>query len=186
MACIVARSGFYVTSVDVDDRRIATINAGKSPIGGNEPGLAELIAEGVASGRLVATMDYSKLGDAHIVILCIDTPVEPDTHLPAYRGLRTALASLGPVLQDGALVIIELTLAPGTMTGVIIPELEQTSGKRAGHDFYVGHCPERMMPGLLLHNLTAMNRTVGGQTIEIAQIMVAFYRHFCHRRSGSY
>jgi UDP-N-acetyl-D-mannosaminuronic acid dehydrogenase len=85
---------------------------------------------------------------------------------------------LGPVLQDGALVIVESTIAPGTMTGLVIPELERTSGKRAGQGFYVGHCPERVTPGLLLHNLTHVNRTVGGQNMEIAQAMVAFYRHF--------
>jgi len=108
----------------------------------------------------------------------MDTPVEIDTHLPAYRGLKSALSSLGPVLQSNALVIVESTIAPGTMKGLVIPELERSSSKQAGRDFYVGHCPERVMPGLLLHNLTNMNRTVGGQTPEVAEVMVAFYRHF--------
>ena len=52
------------------------------------------------------------------------------------------------------------------------------SGKKAGVDFFVGHCPERVTPGLLLHNLTKLSRSVGGQTPEIAQAMVALYRQY--------
>ncbi len=177
-AAVIARAGYHVTGVDTDHERIAAIARGESPIGGEEPGIAALIAETAASGRLHASTDYGDLRDASLLLICVDTPIEPDTHRPAYRGLRAVLASLGPVLRAGALVIIESTIAPGTMSGLVIPELERASGKRAGVDFFLGHCPERVTPGLLLHNLTTVNRTVGGQTPDIAQVMVAFYRRF--------
>ena len=173
---MISKSGIRVTGVDTNAQRVDTINNGLSPIGGNEPGIAELIAEVIASGRLNATTDYVQLSDACVVIICVDTPVEAETHYPAYRGLRAALQSLGKVLASGALVIIESTIAPGTMTGVVITELEQASGKKAGADFFVGHCPERVTPGRLLHNLTKLSRSVGGQTPEVAQAMVALYR----------
>ena len=64
------------------------------------------------------------------------------------------------------------------MSGVVIPELEGASGKKAGDDFFVGHCPERVTPGLLLHNLTKLSRSVGGQTPEVTQAMMALYRNF--------
>ncbi len=178
VACMIARSGFQVTGVDVNAPRIATINSGKSPIGGDEPGIAELIADVTASGRLRVTTDYSPLENVNIAILCIDTPIEAETHYPLYRGLRAALQSLGAVMSDGILVIVESTIAPGTMSGVVIPILEQASGKKAGIDFFVGHCPERVTPGLLLHNLTKLSRSVGGQTPEVARTMVALYKTY--------
>jgi UDP-N-acetyl-D-mannosaminuronic acid dehydrogenase len=178
VACMIAKSGFRVTGVDVNAPRIAVINSGQSPIGGDEPGIAELIAEVTAAGGLQATTDYTHLADVNIAILCIDTPIEAETHYPLYRGLRSALQSLGSVLATGTLVIVESTIAPGTMHNVVIPALEQASGKKSGVDFFVGHCPERVTPGLLLHNLTKLSRSVGGQTPEIAQVMVALYKHY--------
>lgn len=175
VTCMLANSGFSVTGVDIDTVRVATINASLSPFEGEEPGIADLITEGTATGRLRATSDATELSSAQIVIVCVDTPIERDTHLPSYRGLRAALNGLGPVLATGAIVIIESTIAPGTMSGVVIPELERAGGKQAGQDFYVGHCPERVTPGLLLHNLKTMSRSVGGQTPSVADAMVALY-----------
>ena len=154
------------------------INKGESPIGGDEPGITDLIAEVTLGGHLHATIDYADLKDAQAVIICVDTPVEADSHLPLYQGLRSALRSLGKFLADGALVIVESTIAPGTMLDVVIPELEAASGKRAGADFFVGHCPERVTPGRLIHNLTKLSRSVGGQTPEVAQAMVALYQQY--------
>jgi UDP-N-acetyl-D-mannosaminuronic acid dehydrogenase len=178
VACLLAHHGFQVTGIDINESRVRAINAGQSPIGGEEPGILELIAEVAASGRLQAATDYARLSTAALVIICVETPIDPETHRPAYRALRAALAALGPVMRAGTLVIIESTIAPGTMTGVVIPELEKASGKRAGVDFFVGHCPERVTPGKLLHNLIHVSRTVGGQTPEIAQAMVALYRTY--------
>ena len=178
VACMIAKSGFQTIGVDVNTSRVAVINNGASPIGGDEPGIAELVSEVVTSGCLRATTDYVQLADIHVAVLCVDTPIEAETHYPLYAGLRSALRSFGSVMAEGVLVIIESTIAPGTMSGVVIPELERASGKKAGVDFFVGHCPERVTPGLLLHNLTRLSRSVGGQTPEIAQAMVALYSNF--------
>jgi nucleotide sugar dehydrogenase len=87
------------------------------------------------------------------------------------------LEQLGPVLKDGALVIVESTVAPGTMGRVVRPLLEKSSGKRVNGGFTLGHCPERVMPGKLLANLRGVSRVCGGATPETAQAMVALYRH---------
>jgi UDP-N-acetyl-D-mannosaminuronic acid dehydrogenase len=81
------------------------------------------------------------------------------------------------VLKDGALVIVESTIAPGTMSDVVLPLLEAGSGLKVNDSFFLGHCPERVMPGKLLSNLRNVNRVVGGMTPETAQTMVALYRH---------
>ena len=176
VACLFAEAGFDVVGVDIQTERIAKINAGVSPIEGEEPGLAELLAQMVQTGRLHATTDYAELAECDVVTINVETPVD-EQHSPRYVALRSVLHSLGPVLKAGTLVIVESTIAPGTMAKIVKPLLEKSSGKRAGEDFFLGHCPERVMPGKLLANLRGVSRVCGGETPETAEAMLALYRH---------
>ena len=173
VACMFAQAGFSVVGLDIKADRIATISAGHNPIEGVEPGLAELIAEVVAAGRLHATTDYAQLRRADVVLIDVETPVDED-HVPQYAALKAVCQSLGPVLKAGALVIVESTIAPGTVAGVVLPQLQ--ASKVANRDFYIGACPERVMPGRLLLNLKTMSRVCGGGTPETAETMTALYR----------
>lgn len=176
VAAAFAGVGFTVVGVDVKEERVGLINAGISPISGHEPGLAELLAEVARSGRLRATTDYAALAAADVVLINVETPVDED-HQPHYAALTAACRRLGAALQPGALVIVESTTAPGTMDKVVRPLLEEASGGKLGVDFYLGACPERVMPGKLLANLRQMSRVCGGNTPETAATMVALYRH---------
>ncbi len=176
-ACMFANAGFKVNGVDLNGPRTATINAGRSPIEGDEPGLADLVSGVVASRRLRTSTAYSDLADTDVVLICVDTPVDPD-HRPRFGALRSACSRLGEVLKDGALVIIESTIAPGTIESVVKPALEASSGRRAGTGFYLGHCPERVMPGKLLRNMRTMSRVCGGSSAEVADLMIALYSTF--------
>ena len=75
-------------------------------------------------------------------------------------------------------MIIESTIAPGTIESVVKPALEESSGRRAGTGFYLGHCPERVMPGKLLRNMRTMSRVCGGSSAEVADLMIALYSTF--------
>jgi len=176
VACLFAEAGFDVVGVDIQAERVAKINAGVSPIAGKEPGLAELLAEVVRAGKFHATTDYAELVDCDVVTINVETPVD-EKHVPRYVALRSSLRSLGPVLQEGALIIVESTIAPGTMARVVKPLLEESSGKRANAGFFLGHCPERVMPGKLLANLRGVSRVCGGEMPETAETMIALYRH---------
>lgn len=175
VACLFAEAGFDVIGVDIQAERVAQINAGLSPIQGDEPGLAELLAQVVHSGKLRATSDYALLADCDVFTINVETPVD-ERHVPRYVALQHALRALGPVLKEGALVIVESTIAPGTMARLVKPLLEETSGQRVNAGFYLGHCPERVMPGKLLANLRGVSRVCGGETPETAQAMLALYR----------
>lgn len=177
LACTFAQKGFNVLGVDIVEDRIQKINAGLSPIEGKEPGLADLIDSVVGQQKLRATSDYADLADRDVILICVETPVDDD-HKPRYTALRAVLGSLGPVLKEGALVIIESTIAPGTMNSLVKPLLEESSEKRLNQDFFLGNCPERVMPGRLLANLREMSRVVGGMSPETAEAMVALYAHF--------
>jgi UDP-N-acetyl-D-mannosaminuronic acid dehydrogenase len=175
VACAFAQAGFQVIGLEQHPARAAMIDAGRSPIEGNEPGLAELLAEVSRRERLHATTDPTRLAQADIVIMCVETPVDDD-HRPRFEALGRACQQLGPVLKEGALVVVESTLAPGTMASLVRPWLESATGRTAGEGFFLGHCPERVMPGRLLVNLRGVSRVVGGQTPEVAHVMCRLYR----------
>lgn len=176
VACMFARAGFDVTGVDVKANRIEEINAGISPIQGREPGLAELLREVAQAGRFQATTDYGVCRTADVVLLSVETPVDDETKKPHYEALRSALRSLGANLKSRTLIVVESTIAPGTMRDVVTPTLEDVSGLRANRDFHLVHCPERLMPGKLLHNIERMSRVVGGMTTEATELGVTLYR----------
>jgi UDP-N-acetyl-D-mannosaminuronic acid dehydrogenase len=176
VTCEFARAGFDVIGVEIVEDRVEKINQGISPIEGNEPGLAELLKEVIGQGKLRATSDYAELQDRDVILIDVETPVDKD-NIPQYAALRAALRSLGPVLKMGALVIVESTIAPRTMSDVILPLLEESSGRKLNDGFYLGNCPERVMSGKLLANLRNVSRVVGGMTTETAETMVALYRH---------
>jgi UDP-N-acetyl-D-mannosaminuronic acid dehydrogenase len=176
VAALFADKGFEVLGVDVLPELVAKINKGMNPIEGKEPGLAELLKTVVASGRLRATTDYNDLNDCDVFIIAVETPVDED-HAPRYDALRAALTSLAPAMKRGALVIIESTIAPRTMHDLVLPLLEKHSHKKLNDGFYLGNCPERVMPGKLLKNLKTMSRVVGGMTSETSDAMIALYKN---------
>ncbi len=176
VAALFAETGFNVLGVELRVDRIEKINKGICPIEGEEPGLADLISKVAATGRLRATTNYDDLKDRDVILIDVETPVD-DQNIPRYEALRAVLKSLGPVMKDGALVIVESTIAPGTMAEVVLPLLEQHSGKKVNQDFYLGNCPERVMPGKLLKNLKTVSRVVGGNTPETAETMIELYQH---------
>ena len=174
VACEFASVGFDVLGVELRVGRVDMINAGQSPIDGNEPGLEDLLARVVNAGKLRATADYQQLRDRDIVLIDVETPVDED-HIPRYETLRDALHSLGPVLKDGALVIVESTISPGTMDQLVLPLLVESSGRSLNSGFFLGICPERVMPGKLLANLRHVSRVVGGMSSETAEVMKLLY-----------
>ncbi|PKN83559.1 MAG: nucleotide sugar dehydrogenase [Chloroflexi bacterium HGW-Chloroflexi-8] len=176
VACMFAKSDFQVIGLDIKQDRIDKINLGESPIEGKEPGLSELLQEVVSSGHFKATTDYNLLSQADIILIDVETPVD-ENNRPQYVALRGACSSLAKVMKDGVLVIVESTIAPGTIDRVVQPLLEECSNKKSNIDFYLGACPERVMPGKLLTNLHKMSRVCGGSTQEVSDVMVTLYQN---------
>ena len=177
VACLFAEVGFPVVGIRRNQEKIELINQGVCPIEGKEPGLAELLARVVSEGRFRATTNYGICREAQVVLIAVETPVDMATKKPDYQALRSALTDLGGHLSRDTLVIIESTIAPGTMEQVVKPLLEETSGLRVNEDFYLVNCPERVMPGKLLTNIRKCHRVVGGMSPEAAELAVRFYRH---------
>lgn len=174
VAAMFADSGFDVLGVEIRTDRVKMINAGKSPIDGDEPGLEELLNRVVVSNKLRATAYYEDLRDRDVILIDVETPVD-ETHVPRYEALKSACRNLASVMKNGALVIIESTIAPGTIRGTVLPLLQE-KGLILNQDFYLGNCPERVMPGKLLANLRLMSRVCGGSSPDTAATMISLYR----------
>lgn len=176
-AAVIAGTGFNVKCLDVNSGRIDMISEGRVPFAGDEPGLAELLSEVVAAGRVVGSTEPSCMAGCDAVLICVDTPIGAD-HRARWESLEAACARLGPVLKEGALVVVESTTAPGTVDGLVKPALEAATGGREGSRFHLGHCPERVMPGKLLRNMRTMDRVLGSYSPEGAAAMEALYGSF--------
>jgi UDP-N-acetyl-D-mannosaminuronic acid dehydrogenase len=174
IATALAAAGFRVVGVEVKPDRVAAINAGRCPIEGVEPDLPELMARVTASKHLVAVTDHAPLAEADVVLIDVDTPVASD-HRPHFEALRSACCLYARVMKRGALVIVESTVAPGTTERLVAPLLEEVSGKKLNEGFFLGHCPQRVMPGKLLKNLRTVSRVCGGANPQTAQVMALLY-----------
>ncbi|MDP2671616.1 MAG: nucleotide sugar dehydrogenase [bacterium] len=177
VACLLAKAGFAVKGIDLNKEKITLINKGVSPLDTVEEGIGQLVEETVKNKKLLATDDYAVSKEADVVIVCVETPVEEVDHLPAYKALRSALSSVGENLQKGSLVIVESTIAPGTTKQIVIPTLEEKSGMKLEVDFFVGHCPERLMPTRIFAQLKTYPRVVGGTSPKTAEAMTELYRN---------
>ena len=180
VACAFAGAGLQTYALEIKAERVRLINEGKSPIVGDEPGLEELLSKTVKEGTLTATTDASVIKNADFVVVCVDTPINEKTKGPHMDILKGAVRSIGQNLKRGTLVSIESTLPPLTMKNTVIPILEETSGLKAGRDFFATHCPERVMPGRLLSNLANYDRVLGGldeQSIELGMVLYSSIVH---------
>ncbi len=172
--------GFTVTGVQRRSKRsgwkIDHLNNGKNPIAGDEPGLAELIERVVEKETFRATDDISVYGEADAILITVQTPID-ENHIPRYESLRQVSQDIGRLMKKGALVVLESTVAPGTTDHVVKPILEEQSGMKAGVDFSLVFSYERVMLGRLIHNLTKLDRIVGGITPECTRRGVELYSH---------
>jgi GDP-mannose 6-dehydrogenase len=140
-ACL-ANEGHSVTGVELQPAKVALLNAGKSPI--IEPDLAEIIADVVSCGRLKAVTEVDTLGD--ISLVCVGTPSNENGSLGLDQ-IGAIIKNIGNLLRNKEgfhVVCVRSTVLPGTVEGVMIPLLENSSGKRYGDEFGVCMNPEFM------------------------------------------
>lgn len=174
LAALLASRGYEVLGVDISRERADAVNRGSLPLKGEEPGLEDMLRKAVKAGRLAAGTSYEGLRDRTAVFVCVDTPIDAEKR-PDHSRLESAVASIARNMKKGALVVVESTVAPGTMLGLVAKTLERESGLSVGRDLKLAHCPERVMPGRLLYNLTHYDRVVGGLDRASVNRAVAIY-----------
>ncbi|MGA9348410.1 MAG: nucleotide sugar dehydrogenase [Anaerolineae bacterium] len=155
--------------------KIDVLNKGLSPFDGQEPGLADLIGRVVKKGTFRVTDDISVCKDADVILIDVQTPTDVQRRVPEYLSLREVSTAVGQYVKRGALVVIESTVAPGTTQNIVLPILEETSGLKAGQDFYLAFSYERVMPGKLLEFMVDFPRVVGGIDARSTELAVELY-----------
>ena len=154
-----AKHGVDVLGVDIRQEAVDMLNDGKIHI--VEPGLQEALDEVIASGKFRAS---TKAEEADAYIIAVPTPNNNDENKSADISIVMAgVESIVPLLKKGDTVIVESTIAPRTMDDHVAPYLE-SKGFNIGEDIFLVHCPERVLPGQIMHELIHNNRIIGGMT----------------------
>src|SRR3954470_7093088 len=170
LALAAAKAKFRVLGLDIDAPRVQQINRGESFI---KHISSESIAEAVKGGRLEATADFDRLGEADAILICVPTPLtrhrEPDLSY-----VESTARAIAPRLRRGQLVVLESTTYPGTTDEVIKPILEQT-GLKSGVDFFLAFSPEREDPGNPDFGTAGIPKVVGGDGPEALALAEALY-----------
>src|ERR1041384_4973023 len=146
-----AADGHDVIGVDVNPEKVAAVNAGRSPI--VEPGLEDLLKQGVEAKRLRATTNTTEaIGETDLSLVCVGTPSRKNGSLDLKYLVRVC-EEIGDVLakKDAYhVVVVRSTVLPGTTHGEVIPALEAHSGKKYGEGFGVSVNPEFLREGSAL------------------------------------
>jgi UDP-N-acetyl-D-glucosamine dehydrogenase len=159
LARVFADAGKKVILVDVNQEVVDGVNRGESHIGDVDSDVLKTLVD---SGQLSATSDYDVLAEADAILIALPTPLsthrEPDLSI-----VEGAVRQIATRLRNGHLVVLESTTYPGTTRERLQPILE-SSGLKAGEDFYLAFSPERVDPGRTDWTTKNTPKLVGGLT----------------------
>ena len=165
-----AHSGFPATGFEVDEKKAAQINQGRSYIG-DVPSSA--VKELVEEGRLRATTDFAHLKDCDTIIICVPTPLRK-TKEPDVSYILAAAEEIKKNLRRGQLIVLESTTYPGTTDEVLLPMFEET-GLKLDADFLLAFSPERVDPGNPQFQTHNIPKVVGGCTPDSTEVAAYLY-----------
>ncbi len=166
-----ARSGMKVLGLDIDPNKVAELNAGRSYIKHVGSDLVQAVRE---AERLEASTDFSRVGEAGAVMICVPTPLDRNREPDISYVLQTG-GAIAPHLSRGALVVLESTTYPGTTDTDLRRVLEEGSGLKAGEDFHLAFSPEREDPGNPASEVGKVPKLVGGYTPACLEKAMAIY-----------
>ena len=168
----IAKSQKYQTvGFDISQEKIDLIKKGHDPI--SDPDVTEYLK----FNKLKVSTDPNILKNTDFFLIAVPTPVD-DEYTPNYGPVKGAMRLVAKYLKKGAHVILESTVNPGTSEEIVLPILEKNSQLKAGVDFNLAHCPERINPGDKKWNIYNIPRNVGSIDPELNQEVASFYRSF--------
>ncbi|RJQ32031.1 nucleotide sugar dehydrogenase [Candidatus Parcubacteria bacterium] len=169
LALLASKKGYKVYGIDISEEKINLINKKESPF------VDDKVSKTLKKSTMEASTDFTLCREADILVICVPTPVY-DNHMPNLEPVEGACRGIAPFIKRGQLVILESTVNPGVSEDVVLPILEKESGLKAGEDFYLAHCPERINPGDKKWDVENISRVVGSLEKNGLRIAVAFYK----------
>ncbi len=180
LSLLLAEAGFQVTGFDIDEQKVADLEAGRSYI-------FRIPAGEIESARkqgFTATTDFAHLSQQDAILMCVPTPLTEHREPDMSYVVNTA-RSVAPWIREGQLVVLESTTYPGTTDGLLIPLLEagntqgllvQCDGAPKEHDvFYVAYSPEREDPSNVAVARRDIPKVVGGHEPIATELATALY-----------
>jgi UDP-N-acetyl-D-glucosamine dehydrogenase len=162
--------GFEGVGFEVDEKKIDEINAGRSYI---VDVTAENVRKCLDAGKLIATLDFSKLADCDVIIICVPTPLRK-TKDPDMSYIVAAGKEIQKYMRRGQLIILESTTYPGTTDEVLKPMFEE-KGFKLDEDFLLAFSPERVDPGNPQFQTHNIPKVVGGVSKDSTEVASALY-----------
>jgi UDP-N-acetyl-D-galactosamine dehydrogenase len=167
-------SKYKVIGFDINKKRVSELQNGDDfTLEISKPELTEVLNSSGEFG-LEITDDVSRIDLANVYVITVPTPTNKYNQ-PVLIPLQKASETVGKVLSNDDVVIIESTVYPGVTEDVCVPILEEVSGLTFNKDFYAGYSPERINPGDKKHTVTKILKVTSGSTPEAAQYVDDLY-----------
>jgi UDP-N-acetyl-D-mannosaminuronic acid dehydrogenase len=171
-AALFAENGCNVVGVDVKKEVIDDLNKGIVHI--EEPGISEAITDAINENRYVAQLEPA---EADVFIITVPTPYKMENLSCDLSYVIEACNSILKYVKKENVIIVESTIAPGSIEETVQPIFEN-EGFTIGEDLFLAHCPERVLPGQIIYELVHNDRIIGGVTPKCTEKAAEAYGIF--------
>ena len=171
--------GLRILGFDVDPTKISNLEQGVNYLKHLGADMTQRLSE---SDKFDATIDFARLDEPDVILVCVPTPVGPHLEPDLTYVIKTAEA-IGARLRPGQLVVLESTTYPGTTTGDFVPAMlaaakaNNRGDFKLGENVFVAFSPEREDPGRKSHTTTTIPKLVGGTDAASTQLACDAYKH---------
>ena len=172
LAIVFADAGFQVTGIELDARKVETLNRQESYI--LDVPTAQ-VADLVKKGLLKATTDYSVIREMDAVSICVPTPLR-QTGDPDLSFIINAVEGMAPYLHPGMVIVLESSTYPGTTRELVLPTLTDKARLEVGKEVFLAFSPERVDPGRTDWTTYNTPKVVGGITPACSEVAAAWYQ----------
>lgn len=171
-ALMLASHGIEVVGTDCNKELVNTLNSGKITF--DEKGLQELFFQAVNSG-IKFTTEYL---NNDVYIIAVPTPYDKFSKKIDASYVVGAVKNVMNVCHEGAIIVIESTISPGTIDKFVRPIIKDR-GFTIGENIHIVHAPERIIPGNMVYELKNNSRTIGADNVEVGEKIKTLYSSFC-------
>ena len=172
LAIMLARNGYQVIGVDIEENVVNAINEGILHLA--EEDVSRMLKEPRVRENLQAQKNPC---EADVFIISVPTPLDEKKRVADLSQVVDAVESILPYLRSGNLVIVESTVPMLTCRNILAPLIEKT-GLKAGKDIFLCHCPERILPGEVFEEIVHNDRVIGGLDEKAAEMTREIYASF--------
>lgn len=169
LAITAATRGNPVVGIEINPNKNSLLEQGSSYI----DAVSDDALQAVIGKTFSSTSNFAALSDCEIIVICVPTPLSSHRD-PDLSYVESAGGEIAKHLRPGTLIVLESTTYPGTTQDILVPILE-TSGLKAGEDFFMASSPEREDPGNTTFNTSTIPKIVGGDGEMASLLAQKFY-----------